>query len=889
MAKAYRILVVDDNATNRHILVKSLSQIGYEVQEARDGFEAVDIATAQVPDLILLDIMMPGRDGFEVGRILQSQPVTASIPFIFLTAKSDAEDIDRAFSLGGCDYLIKPFKMSEVKARISVHLQLRHAQKETEERNKQLEEMSKVIAETNIELARQARIDSLTTLLNRRAWEESVTMEHDRCRRNGDRYSIFMIDVDYFKSYNDSLGHQAGDDCLRHVATCIQSSCRTMDAVGRYGGEEFVVLVPQKISDSSQVLAERIRKAVYDLNIPHPASLVADRVTVSVGIADLDENSWEDVLEKADTAMYIAKETGRNKVCTFNQTMPNKDARNITPQGPTAIGTTAQQHDQGRFRVLIVDDHATNRAVCRQSLEHEGYEIREAIDGITALDEISRMPPHVILMDVMMPGMDGLTCTRHLKENPNTQYIPVIMVSALADASDIRAGLEAGADEYLTKPIRPAELAMRVQSMIKRECARQDLLNSNHIRGEQTRILNLLLDLCRTLGATEELDKVLEFTIRETASLTGCRRISIMLPNIHRTCLCIEKSIGVDDPLSPSMRIPAGPSIAWRVFESGIRHVINDEHTVADTKLEEDALHFISTPFICTALGTTEHVVGVINIVDRIDKSPFLPRDLEAVEMIASIAVTAISGILARRSRDVTRDAIMVAFAKLAEKRDGDMINHVDRLTQYCLILAGELRKSQLYSNKIDDQFMYNLERAVPLHDIGKIAIPDKILLKPGRLTAQEMAIMKTHAEIGADTIRTILDRAPALPMLKMAEVIASSHHEWFDGTGYPQGLKAAEIPLVGRIVALADAYDAIISKRPYKEAIDHDQAVTIILKSSGTQFDSAVVEAFMRHESQFKTISEELTDNPPSTPNTDENGDNLVDLTPTTCSAGMK
>ncbi len=869
MATAYKILVVDDNATNRRILVKSLGKIGYDMIEACDGFEAVDMATAQLPDLILLDIMMPGRDGFEVGRILKSQKNTEAIPFIFLTAKSDAQDVDRAFSLGGSDYLTKPFKMGEVKARVSVHIQLRQAQKETEERNKQLEEMSKVIAATNVELARQARIDPLTSLLNRRAWEDSVTKEHDRCYRNDSNYSIIMIDVDYFKPYNDSLGHQAGDDCLRRVSACIQSACRKMDAVGRYGGEEFVVLAPQKTNESALVLAERIRKAINNLNLLHPASQVTDHITVSMGVAELQGKSWEKVLEKADLALYMAKETGRNRVCTYDQTIPKRDMSNATSLQPNKVRTKLLQINDDQINVLIVDDNATNRTVCRKALESEGYNIREAADGNAALEEISNMQPHVILMDVMMPGMDGLECTRILKSNPDTQDIPIIIVSALADASDIQAGLQAGANEYLAKPIRPAELAMRVQSMAKAECDRHDLLLSNDVRGEQTRILNVLLELCRALGATENLDTALEHTISATASVTGSRRISIMLPDTGREFLNVTKSVGIDATAAASIQVPIDESVAGRVFVSGIRHIANDNSTCSEENLDYDSPYFASSPLICTALGTAEYIIGVINITDRVDNQPFKGQELEAVEMIASISGTAVSSIITRQSRDEARDAIMVAFAKLAEHRDGDTRKHVDRVTQYCLVLANELRKSEKFAAVIDDEFMHNLERSVPLHDIGKIAIPDNILLKPGRLTTQEMTIMKTHAEIGAETIRAVLERAPALPMLHMAEEIASAHHEWYDGTGYPQGISGTDIPLTGRIVALADVYDAVTSKRPYKEAMSHDKAVTIILKSSGTQFDPTIVEAFMRHENQIKTLSEQLADHT-------ENGDEL-------------
>ncbi len=857
MDTSQQILIVDDNPTNRRILVKSLGKEGYLILEAADGFQAVDMANAKAPDLILLDIMMPQRDGFEVCRILKAQESTASIPVIFLTSKSDSEDVEKAFCVGGCDYVTKPVRISEVKARVSVHLQLRQAQREADERNKQLEEMSKIVANSNIELARLARVDPLTKLLNRRAWEEAITLEHDRCGRSGSVFSIVMLDVDHFKSFNDSQGHQAGDDCLVRVAECLQSTCRSTDVVGRYGGEEFVVLAPETDEETVLTLAERIRQAIFDLNIPHVASLVAECVTVSLGVAIQESGSWEDVLKTADEALYAAKETGRNTVCLHSAALLDRKEP-LSEESCEAPGKEAPTSaNQNRVDVLIVDDNQTNRTVCRRSLERAGYDIREAADGRAALDAVSRERPCIILMDVIMPVMDGLECTRRLKENAETRDIPVIIISARADASDIQAGLEAGADEYLTKPIRPAELALRVRSMVKRQQDRQELLLGYEVRGEQTGILNLLLDLCRTLGATEDLDETLEQTITTTAALTGCRRISIMLPDAERKALTVAKSTGMDEETVAAIKVPIVDCIAGRVLESGRAIVINSEREYGSNTNPYDSMLFSSTPLICAALGAADRTIGVLSATDSVGGQPFESRELHCVEMIAGIAGTAIHGILTRRARD----AIMVAFAQLAEQRDDDTSLHVDRVTQYCLILAEDLRSAADLGSQIDDEFVHDLERAVPLHDIGKIAIPDSILLKPGRLTENEMTNMRTHAEIGGATIRSVLERAPDLSMLTMAEEIATSHHEWYDGTGYPERIQADQIPLCARIVGLADVYDALTTKRPYKEAMTHDESVAIILKSSGTQFDPTIVRAFLRRASDFETLAGKLSD----------------------------
>jgi putative two-component system response regulator len=164
---------------------------------------------------------------------------------------------------------------------------------------------------------------------------------------------------------------------------------------------------------------------------------------------------------------------------------------------------------------------------------------------------------------------------------------------------------------------------------------------------------------------------------------------------------------------------------------------------------------------------------------------------------------------------------------------------------------------------EIDDRFIRDIGRGVVLHDIGKVAVPEHILLKPGRLTDEEMAIMRTHPKVGAETIRAVVSRTSDVAFLHMAEAIVYGHHEWFNGTGYPRGLKGPEIPLSARIAAVADVYDALTTKRPYKEAMDHDKAVTIVTELSGTQLDPVVVEAFLAREQEFAALAAELADDP--------------------------
>lgn len=202
-----------------------------------------------------------------------------------------------------------------------------------------------------------------------------------------------------------------------------------------------------------------------------------------------------------------------------------------------------------------------------------------------------------------------------------------------------------------------------------------------------------------------------------------------------------------------------------------------------------------------------------------------------------------------------TRDVAIFALAKLAESRDADTGAHVERVQHYCRALAQQLATSEKFQKVIDGEFIRLIFQTSPLHDIGKVGIPDAVLLKPGRLDPQEFETMKTHASIGADTLNAALQRFPGVSFLEMARDITWTHHERFDGTGYPRGLKGLDIPLCGRIIALADVYDALTSKRVYKKAFTHEAAKSIICEGSGTHFDPDVVAAFMNREEQFLQI----------------------------------
>lgn len=212
-----------------------------------------------------------------------------------------------------------------------------------------------------------------------------------------------------------------------------------------------------------------------------------------------------------------------------------------------------------------------------------------------------------------------------------------------------------------------------------------------------------------------------------------------------------------------------------------------------------------------------------------------------------------------------TRDATIFTLARSVEARDAHVGNHLERLRRYTRALGEKLAEHFKYRGLVDGDYLRLLYMTSPLHDIGKVAVEDAVLLKPGRLTANEFEIMKTHTVKGAEAIDAALANDPDSLFLKMARDIAVTHHERYDGSGYPLGLKEDEIPLSGRIVALADVYDALTSKRIYKDAFSHNQARNLILTGSGSQFDPDVVDAFLAAEGQFLAIREEFADEVPA------------------------
>ncbi len=330
------------------------------------------------------------------------------------------------------------------------------------------------------------------------------------------------------------------------------------------------------------------------------------------------------------------------------------------------------------MRVLIAEDDRDALDLLDNALQHFGFEVTRATDGIEALAAIRSGQFQLVISDWEMPGMSGLELCREVRSCVSSSYTYFILLTARLGTLNLIEGLRAGADEFLTKPVDPEELEMR------------------------------------------------------------------------------------------------------------------------------------------------------LNVAERI-------LSLE------------------------TRDLVIFSLAKLAEARDPETGAHLERIREYCRVLAHSLCESGRHSDLIDGMYVQMLYLTSPLHDIGKVGIPDSVLLKPGRLTPEEFEVMKQHAVIGGTTLSAAAEAHPRAKYLHMARDIAITHHEKFDGSGYPNGLRGNDIPLCGRIVALADVYDALTTARVYKPAYSHETAKSIILEGNGKHFDPEIVDAFLENESLFIEIRRQL------------------------------
>ena len=360
--------------------------------------------------------------------------------------------------------------------------------------------------------------------------------------------------------------------------------------------------------------------------------------------------------------------------------------------------------------ILVVDDNPLNIEAISRRLERDGFHTYKAEGGAQAFRILENFTIDLILLDVMMPEIDGYQVLERIKGSAQLQHIPVVMVSALEEQDSVVRCIEAGADDYLMKPVNSVLLRARVNNSLNKK----------------------------------------------------------------------------------------------RLYDRDKQY--RNELELYNQKLKQ--------------------------------KVAMQVKEITSAQM-----------------------AMIFATSKLAESKDPETGAHLDRLRIFCKVICEYLATKAEYKELITPEYIECIYTASSLHDIGKVGIPDGVLLKPGKLTENEWEIMRSHTIIGANTLRAVLDKHPGNAFIRIGIEIAESHHEKWDGSGYPYGLKGEEIPLSARILALADVYDALTSVRCYKDAFSHEQSRAIIVDGADKHFDSRIVEAFLNCEDHFIRVKKEYKD----------------------------
>ncbi|MEO6708416.1 MAG: HD domain-containing phosphohydrolase [Planctomycetota bacterium] len=485
-----------------------------------------------------------------------------------------------------------------------------------------------------------------------------------------------------------------------------------------------------------------------------------------------------------------------------------------------------------RFKVLVVDDAPEVLEALERSLRPR-FDVATAGNVPAALELMEQQGPFaVVISDQEMPGMKG---TEFLAEIHRRFPEAVgIMLTGVVNVDVAIQALHTGKVlRFLEKPCPQDELLAAVEDGVfehrrkvsarqhegELEFSRDALWDFNaaltiRIR-EQTQALHKLNQFVGDLNSAESLDQIAKLAVVAISGILRERSVRIQLGS------------GLADL---SAEACAGGEM------SAERHI---EEVIA-----------------------AEGPVGVFII----DRRGFDQRDLNAVQRemvhaVASATAVATHNVLRRLERDEAQQATILALARLAEQRDNETGKHLERVSLFCRLVAEGLREDGHCCDTITDAWIQDLVRSAPLHDIGKVGIPDAILLKPAKLTPEEWAIMKLHTEIGAQTLRAVITENRNQSFLQMSLEIAWCHHEKWDGSGYPRGLVGEDIPLSARILALADVYDALTTVRPYKRAWDHERAIEWIRQGVGTHFDPSAAAAFLTRESQADFIRARLAD----------------------------
>jgi response regulator RpfG family c-di-GMP phosphodiesterase len=485
------------------------------------------------------------------------------------------------------------------------------------------------------------------------------------------------------------------------------------------------------------------------------------------------------------------------------------------------------------LKILLIDDQPEVLATLGRLLKQK-YEIDTACDAEEALILCQESGPYaIVLADYGLPGMDGIEFLSIVQDRwPESVRMVITGVTDFDLA--VKAVHEGQIFRFMTKPCEFGELCQAIDEGL-------GIYQQGIEDTELTEQLALAKDSLKTL--TEDLED----------------RIAIQMSTLqvlHRFAVCLNASECLDE-----MATLCADATFEALDGHGV-HVQLWDDTVGTGTIEASAGPEMSSNMHREPLDTSEGQVGEI-VVDMIgaDRRKLTNHDREVLAMIAAPAAVAARNEFRRRERDAAQHSTILALARLSEQRDNETGKHIERVSLYCELTANGLREDGHYTDVITDEFIDDLVRSAPLHDIGKVGIPDSILLKPGKLTPSEWEIMKTHSEIGAHTLNDVIKVNKNPGFLEMGRDIAWCHHEKWDGSGYPRGISGEDIPLSARILAIADIYDALTTERPYKQPWTHADAIEWLSGLGDNHLDPHVVTTFTKRADEADRIRARLAD----------------------------
>ncbi len=494
--------------------------------------------------------------------------------------------------------------------------------------------------------------------------------------------------------------------------------------------------------------------------------------------------------------------------------------------------------------VLVIDRSADLSGELRSQLAGERLEVVHASTGEAGLDMLRERSVDLIVAAADLTGVTALDICRRVQGNAFAGAVPVIVVADTTNQEEKVLALNAGAVAYVVKPLDAAEVHARVRAGLAARQLQRELEQQNNL-------LYQIHEFSLKLNTLETVEETLEATLICAVSLTFSRSASILFPDETGQWLRVARALTDEGMVTPEYAARIDGSVIGTAYRSNDVRVVNDGEPVGGGPApDQRCLH--RPPYVSVPIASEAGSLGVLNVADKVADQGYTDQDVRILRCLATTAAVAIESQRRRLHLDRTRDAALVGLAGLAEWRDPETGDHLHRLRAYSKLLAEGLQRTEQYGYMMDREFVNALHRSIPLHDIGKVGIPDHILLKPGKLTPSEYEVMKTHTVVGAKVLQAMSERITQDSFLDMGRDIARHHHERWDGSGYPDGLAGEAIPLAARITAVGDVYDALASDRVYRKAWPHDEVIRYIQANSGSHFDPDIVAVLSELEAEF-------------------------------------